>query len=221
MFRRIEPEIELDALEAYALWAPTYPPEAHNALMKLEEAAMLELLPEVKGQTVLDLACGSGRYLAILIERGAGRVVGVDLSPQMLKRARTISPNLALADLRALPFASASFEVIVCGLAVGHLEDLHQAIREMGRILRPDGVVLYSDFHPFGSLAGWKRSFRASDGHKYAVRYHTHLYADHHAACCAAGLRIEEVREPRINFEHQWRGCPAAMVVRARKKTSG
>ncbi len=217
MFRKVEPEIELDALEAYALWASTYPPQAHNALMKLEEAAMLELLPEVVGQTALDLACGSGRYLAILIERGAGRVVGVDLSPQMLKRAQVISSHLAQADLRALPFAPASFEAIVCGLAVGHVAELHQAISEMGRVLKPNGVVVYSDFHPFGSLVGWKRTFRAADGRKYAARYHPHLYADHHAACCAAGLMIEEVREPRINFEHRWRGCPAAIVIRARK----
>ncbi|MDZ7343295.1 MAG: hypothetical protein ONA90_02150, partial [candidate division KSB1 bacterium] len=63
----------------------------------------------------------------------------------------------------------------------------------------------------------WKRTFRAANGRQYAVRHYTHLYADHHAACRAAGLAIEEVREPRIDFAHKWRGYPAVMVIRARK----
>jgi malonyl-CoA O-methyltransferase len=209
--------IELEAREAYMLWAATYSPGAHNPLMALEQRAVVELLPDLAGKVVLDLACGSGRYLDIIINRGASRVVGLDFSPHMLVRARNNACKLVQADLRWLPLSNSSFAVALCGLAVGHIDDLRSVMVEVGRVLAPDGIVIYSDFHPFGSLIGWKRTFRAQNGRQYAVRHFTHLYADHHAACRAAGLVIEDVREPVIDFEHEWRGYPAALVIRARK----
>jgi malonyl-CoA O-methyltransferase len=211
------PLIELEAKQAYAMWASTYFPQAHNPLMEIEQRAMLELLPEVAGKVALDLACGSGRYLAALIDRGASRAIGLDFSPNMLARAKMNSGYLVQADLRQLPLANASFDVVVCGLAVGHVDDLRGVIAEVGRVLIAGGVVVYSDFHPFGALIGWKRTFRAQNGREYVVRHYPHLYADHHAACRAAGLIVEEVREPRIDFEHKWRGHPAVIVIRARK----
>ena len=49
---------------AYALWAASYPPHAHNPLMLAEERAMLALLPgDLRGRALLDAGCGSGRYL--------------------------------------------------------------------------------------------------------------------------------------------------------------
>ncbi|MGH2520935.1 MAG: class I SAM-dependent methyltransferase [Anaerolineales bacterium] len=209
--------VELSVTQAYARWASTYPPEAHNPFMQMEQRAVLELLPDVAGRAALDLACGSGRYLAHLTRRGAARAVGLDLSLPMLMRARPTTSSLAQADLCALPLPLSSFDVIVCALAVGHVPDLGLALTEMSRVLAPGGGVVYSDFHPFGSLAGWRRTFRADDGREFAVRHHVHLYADHLAACRAAGLTIEDVREPRVDFEHEWRGYPAALIIRARK----
>src|SRR5204862_7747374 len=74
---------------AYALWAASYPPHAHNPLMLAEERAMLALLPaDLRGRAVLDAGCGSGRYLLHALRRGARRALGVDLSAEMLARAR-------------------------------------------------------------------------------------------------------------------------------------
>jgi malonyl-CoA O-methyltransferase len=117
----------------------------------------------------------------------------------------------------ALPLAAASLDVVVCGLAVGHLPDLGPALGEMARVLRPGGVLVYSDFHPCGHLLGWKRAFRAG-AREYVVRHHPHLYADHQAACRAAGLTIEALREPCAVDDagrRAWGDTPAALVVRA------
>jgi malonyl-CoA O-methyltransferase len=74
--------------EAYALWASSYPAHAHNPVMQAEQRAMLALMPaELHGQAVLDVGCGSGRYMLHALQRGAARVIGVDLSPQMLAHA--------------------------------------------------------------------------------------------------------------------------------------
>lgn len=209
--------MQLNASEAYARWAPTYHAQAHTPLMRLEEPAVLALLPDVAGQAVLDLACGSGRYCAKLLERRARCAIGCDLSFVMLTQARRKASHLVQSDLCALPFATDSFAVVVSGLAVGHVEDLRLALAEVARVLIPGGVFVYSDFHPLGALLGWKRTFHGRDGYEYEVRHFTHLYSDHHAACRGAGLVIEDVREPRIDFAHPQRGAPAALVIRARK----
>jgi malonyl-CoA O-methyltransferase len=214
--RRAEP-VELDVLSAYAQWAAAYAPEAHNPLMQLEEQAVRELLPPVVGRRLLDLACGSGRYLRQLAAGESGQALGVDFSRPMLARAASLGRPLVQADLLGLPLAAGSFDLIVCGLAVGHVADLTGCLSEMGRVLDRGGVLVYSDFHPFGALLGWKRTFRAANGDEYAARHHVHLYQAHQAACQAAGLNIDAVREPLIDIDHPYRGYPAVLVIRAVK----
>ena len=208
---------ELDPVDAYALWADSYPPEAHNPLMELEQNAMLELLPDLKNKIVLDLACGSGRYILKAREKGASLIYGLDFSPAMLSRARRISNQLVRGSMLSIPFESSSIDAVICGLAVGHVENLAPVVHEMGRVLRPGGHVIYSDTHPFGKLAGWKRRFHTIRGEVYTVKHYFHLYADHHTACRLSGLVIEEIREPLIEGDHPWAGCPAALAIRARK----
>jgi malonyl-CoA O-methyltransferase len=216
-FRRRSKPVEMEVLDAYAQWAAAYSPEAHNPLMALEEQAMLALLPPLAGQRALDLACGSGRYLRRFSDAQPARTLGLDLSPAMLARAAALGQPLAQADLLHLPLATESWDVAVCGLAVGHVAALASVLGEIGRVLAPGGSVVYSDLHPFGALAGWKRSFRGRDGREYSARHHIHLYADHFAACESAGLSITAVREPRIDFEHPYRGYPAVLIIRAGK----
>jgi malonyl-CoA O-methyltransferase len=225
-FRRAR---ELDVLSGYAEWSRNYPPYAHNALMRAEEKTMLDLMPDVRGLTALDLACGSGRYARILAERGAAPVIGIDLSAEMLSHAQKQIGFLARADMLALPFVDSFFDVAVCGLALGHVRDLGCAMACAARALKPRGVLVYSDFHPLGYLAGWRREFNGRDGRRYSIEHYAHLYADHDAACRAAGLKIAAVREPIIGRDitekfpgsaqiyEKWTGWPAVLVIRAEK----
>lgn len=209
--------MELNPLDAYALWAEHYPPEAHNSLMKIEEQAMTDLLPDLKNKVVLDLACGSGRYILKANQQGASIVYGLDFSLPMLSHARDVSDSLVLGDMIALPFESDSIDVVICGLSIGHVPDLMPAYREISRILSPNGFMLCSDIHPFGKLAGWKRQFTASNGLEYSVEHHFHLYKDHHIACTSNQMIIEDMREPVIDGKHQWEGVPVILAIRARK----
>lgn len=198
-----EPQL-LDPLAAYALWAADYPPCAHNALMRAEERAMLSLLPaDLRGRNVLDAGCGSGRYILHARRRGTRRVLGVDLSPQMLVRARAESANaegvrLLRAGLEALPLRDGWADVTLCGLTLGHLESLQAPLAELCRVTRPGGLLLCSDFHPIAHALGWQRTFKV-DGQKYAVRHTPFYYADWHRACQALNLRIQEVLEPGLD----------------------
>jgi malonyl-CoA O-methyltransferase len=208
----------LDARDAYARWAPAYPPHAHNKLMELEARVVLALLPDVVGLTVLDLGCGSGRYARLLAQRGAARVIGVDQSADMLARAREVVHLLVRADARALPLADASIDVVVSGLMMADLADLDAVVASAARVLRPGGCLIYSDLHPRSGRAGWVRAFAGPDGGTYAVRHHVHRLTDHLVACRRAGLEPESLAEPPIDFDHPDKGRPAAIVVRARRR---
>jgi malonyl-CoA O-methyltransferase len=203
---------ELPVRDAYARWAAAYPPEPHNRFMEVEQAALLELLPDLRGARVLDLACGTGRYARIARERGASAAVGLDVSVEMLRRARGVTASVALADLAALPLRSGAFDVIVCGLAVGHLPQLGSAFLEMGRVLRRGGTLVYSDFHPLAHRLERRRTFEV-DGRRFAVEHHAHPIATHHDVARAAGLEVETVHEAGKTDD----GLPAVLVIRAHK----
>jgi malonyl-CoA O-methyltransferase len=203
----------LEVGEAYARWAPTYPREPANEMMRLDQRSVLRLLPDLRGLRVLDVGCGAGRYLGLLAERGAARVVGIDPEPAMLARA---GAPVVCAGLPRLPVAPAAFDVVVCALVVGHLPDLPGALAELGRVLRPGGTLVYSDVHPAGAALGWRRTFRAGDGREYAVRHVVHPRSAHDAACAAAGLAIDAVAEPKADVPGHHGRVPALLVVRAR-----
>jgi malonyl-CoA O-methyltransferase len=224
----------LEPREAYALWATSYPAHAHNPVMRAEERAMLGLMPDaLHGQAVLDVGCGSGRYMLHALRRGAARVTGVDLSPHMLARAGTelaalhadAPVALVQGSLVALPLPDARADLTVCGLVVGHLDDLEQALAELRRVTRPGGTLLCSDVHPIGHALGWRRDFK-SGGLSYAVQHTRHLYSHWHAACAGLGLRIEQVLEPMLDpadvpagahFDRMALEVPVALVFQLRR----
>lgn len=187
----------LSSLSAYERWAVSYPPHAHNALMELEQTTLLSLLPPLAGQTILDLACGTGRYALLVHERGAGLVVGVDNSAAMLTAAPS-SFNRAQATTEAIPLATNSIDGVICGLALGHLPHIQSSIREIGRILKPGGWALISDVHPAVVLKGAQRTFTAPDGKVYAVEHHVHRADVYASAAKLAGLIVDSVHEPSL-----------------------
>lgn len=221
-YRKEKELIPIDVENGYALWANSYPPRAHNFFMEAEEDAMLKLFPSLDGLTCLDLACGSGRYLLHQKKQQATQIFGTDRSREMLLKAKEACPTVELSrsNFLHLPFLTQSFDFVTCGLAVGHVENLKQVMREISRILVAGGVVVYSDMHPFGALVGWNRDFIAADGKTYSLEHHIHLYSEHVQACREAGLTIDAVLEPLsgLRGDPQYSHFPLVLVIRAVKQ---
>ncbi len=152
----------VSVIEGYELWARTYDRDP-NPLLALEERELEPLLPNLKGKTVIDVACGTGRWLAKLLSKGASSGSGLDWSSQMLARASTkplVSGRLVKGNCVALPFRNAVADLVVCSFAVGHIPDLIALAREIARISRQPADLFLTDFHPLGYERGWRCAFR-------------------------------------------------------------
>ena len=212
--------------EAYRLWAPSYGPE--NAVSHLEKALVAELGPAPQGLRLLDAGCGTGRRLAAT---GAAFAAGIDLSPEMLAEGRR-DPALAgielvEGDVRALPIADGSFDLVWCRLVIGHLPELGSAYAELGRVLVPRAAVIVTDFHPEACAAGHRRTFRVGGGPIHEVVHYLHPAEAHIDAAQRAGLalraRSDAVIGPdvrgyyeaagRLGLYHEHCGLPVVLAL--------
>jgi SAM-dependent methyltransferase len=105
---------------------------------------------------VLELGCGTGFWLSLLLERGL-RVDGLDPSSGMLERAATRAPGarLSLGHAEALPFANDIFDRVCAINAFHHFEDKARALREAARVLRPGGRFFSVGLDPAVGLDDW------------------------------------------------------------------
>jgi SAM-dependent methyltransferase len=111
-----------------------------------------------RGKLVLDVACGRGYGTALLLQSGARRVIGVDISEQELDIARrNVTSNgidFIQADASGLPFKDGSFQIIVSFETLEHLSGSDEFLAEVVRNLSPSGVFILSTpnrrvFSPF------------------------------------------------------------------------
>lgn len=146
------------ALEAYEALAESYASKIdtkpHNAYY--DRPATLSLLPDVQGMQVLDLGCGPGVYTEWLIEHGA-QVTALDASPSMLRMAKErVGENARFvqADFGQplSMFEDGSFDLIVSALALHYVEDWYALFKELYRILRSPGTLVFSGDHPCDPL---------------------------------------------------------------------
>ena len=100
---------------------------------------------------VLDVACGTGQ-VALAFAAVAKQVTGVDLTPAMIERARSLQREMDVANVRwmvgdvnCLPFEDAAFSVVTCRYAFHHMLDPAGVAAEMTRVCAPGGVVALVD----------------------------------------------------------------------------
>jgi ubiquinone/menaquinone biosynthesis C-methylase UbiE len=148
--------------EGYERWAENYD-QTPNPLLALEERYLGKVLSDVAGSNVLDLGCGTGRWLTGLLARGAGTVVGIDLSAAMLKVARGtagIRNRLVLADCLQLPFRASVFDFVLSSFVLNHIQHLDSMARELARTMKWRGRLLICEMHPEAYARGWRPGFR-------------------------------------------------------------
>jgi demethylmenaquinone methyltransferase/2-methoxy-6-polyprenyl-1,4-benzoquinol methylase len=114
---------------------------------------LIDLAAPRQAARALDLATGTGDIAFALAARGA-RVVGLDITSRMIELARAkpvrengSRPAFLVGDMLALPFPSASFDIVTTGYGLRNVPNLTMAIQEIERVLSPGGQLLSLDFN--------------------------------------------------------------------------
>jgi ubiquinone/menaquinone biosynthesis C-methylase UbiE/cytosine/adenosine deaminase-related metal-dependent hydrolase len=186
-------------------WAQVYDSQS-NPLLLLEERIATPVLPPVSGGNVLDVGCGTGRWLTHLEALNPASLTGIDCSTTMLERAREkVRPTTKLlqGDCSALPGEDASYTFVRASFLLSYLEDLEAFARECARIIRPGGWMLISDMHPATAAErGWTRSFQV-DGATLEIAAHSRSLAEIIAIFQQNGFEVRALIEPAFEEPEQ------------------
>jgi SAM-dependent methyltransferase len=193
-----------------------------------EEAA--QLLGPVRGKRVLEVGCGAAQCSRWLVGQGAN-VVAFDISVEQLRIAQTLDARTGTAvrtvaaDATALPYADATFDIVCSAFgALPFVADAGTALREIARVLRPGGLLVFSVTHPFRwtmpddpTAAGLRITHSYFDRTPYVEvdEAGRSVYAEHHRTTgdwirelTSAGLVVDDLLEPEWPAGHDqvWGG---------------
>jgi 2-polyprenyl-3-methyl-5-hydroxy-6-metoxy-1,4-benzoquinol methylase len=126
---------------------------------------VLDMEPNFKGKTILDIGCGFGRLSLLCALKGAKQVVAIDLSDPLIQSLERTISLLKLSNIEThrmdaenLEFKSNTFDIVYCCEVIEHLPSPKKALSAIKSVLKPDGVLLLST--PNGlNIAGFKQAF--------------------------------------------------------------
>ena len=190
--------------DGYGDWSGHYEQTVHDEM----DIALFERVRSVEWDSVraaADLACGTGRIGAWLRAHAVREIDGVDLTPEMLERARerNIYRSLRVADVGETGLNSRSYDLVTQSLADEHLAELSPLYNETSRLLRGSGHFVIVGYHPHFLLSGVPTHFhRSSDDEPVTIRSYVHMFSDHVLGATAAGFTLVEMHERLV--DDQW-----------------
>ena len=147
-------QIDIDAFRSFERHAHDRIAASYDDLFSaVTERAIAPLLDAAQvraGMRLLDVAAGPGRLTSAAAARGA-IATGCDLAPAMVDLARRLHPSIRLDEASAdvLPYATGSFDALVCAFGVGHFPDPEGVMTEFARVVAPGGFAALSWWEAF------------------------------------------------------------------------
>jgi ubiquinone/menaquinone biosynthesis C-methylase UbiE len=160
--------IEKDSAEAYDLWATAYDNQPGNLMLDLDRIIFNTLFGHVtlEGRSVADIGCGTGRHWEKILGKKPSRLTGFDVSPGMLDKLKQKFPGaeaILITDDSLPTVPGGTYATIISTLTVAHIKDIETALLAWIRILKDDGEIIITDFHPQLLAGGGKRTFSYND----------------------------------------------------------
>lgn len=186
--------------QGYAAWSGSYEDTVLD-LMDIRLLGRLSAVDWTRAGRAVDLACGTGRIGAWLSRAGVRRIDGIDLTPEMLARAREkgVYDRLEQGDLRQTGFESGAYDLAVEVLADEHLPELGPLYTEAARLLSPSGRFVLVGYHPHFVMLGIPTHYDDEAGRSTAIETHLHLMSCHVRAAHDSGFRLAEMVEGLVD----------------------
>jgi len=157
----------MDTRQAYNDWAAQYDTNL-NRTRDLEARSLRVTLKDLPFETCLEIGCGTGKNTVWLIEK-AGQITAVDLSEEMLAKARAkiTAPSVTFvqADITAdWTFRDKLYDLVTFSLVLEHIADLSAIFSKVAASLKAGGYVYIGELHPYKQYAGSKARFETPAG---------------------------------------------------------
>jgi len=169
---------DTDARYAYDMWSLKYDEQPNNLMLALDEALFTELIANVSfhNKIVADVGCGTGRHWQKIYAQQPSKIIGYDVSEGMLNVLKRKNPKaetyiLETNRLEGLP--DNSCDIIISTLAIAHIKNIGDAFSEWARVLKPDGHIIITDYHPGALVKGGNRTFEHA-GKQIAIKNYVH-----------------------------------------------
>ena len=217
----------------WVLWARK---PGHDSYWRFHRDRFLDLVP-APGRLTIDVGCGEGRVTRDLKELGH-RAAGLDTSETMIAAAREADPSgeYLVANAAELPFADGHADLAVAFMSLMDVDDMAAAVRELARVLEPDGTLALAVVHPINSAQDVDRQhpedrlvltenyfdrrrysdFLERDDVKMTFESRHYTLQDYFDALLGAGFKIEALREIGDPQHPRWSRYPLFLHVLAR-----
>jgi cytosine/adenosine deaminase-related metal-dependent hydrolase/ubiquinone/menaquinone biosynthesis C-methylase UbiE len=218
-------------------WARVYDAQS-NPLLLLEERKATPLLPSLRGGNVLDVGCGTGRWLTHLETLHPASLMGIDFSRAMLECARRkvlATTKLEHGHSSVLPGENAWYNLVTASFLLSYVKDLQAFAFECARVVRPGGWLLFSDMHPVTAAErSWNRSFHI-DGRTVDIAIYSRSLPEIIATFEQNGFEVGALIEPgfeepeQVVFEdagklaeyEELAGVAAIYILKLQKRLAG
>ncbi|TYS67714.1 class I SAM-dependent methyltransferase [Sutcliffiella horikoshii] len=197
-----------------------------NANVFIEQPAIKSLIPCLEGKSVLDLGCGDGHFSKFCIENGAKNVIGVDISKNMIERAKKLyqddNLNFMCLPMEDMVLTNQRFDLIISSLSIHYIEDYSAMIQKINKLLKSNGKFIFSTEHPIATARKGSNHWIKTDNNKShwaldnyqeeGIRVHNWFVEDrvviYHRTVATLintliehGLSIDKIIEPQATLE--------------------
>ncbi len=187
----------MDVKQAYNIWANQYDTN-NNKTRDLEALSLRTTLADFEFENCLEIGCGTGKNTEYLLTKSK-HVIAVDLSDEMLKKARlkitAANVQFIQADITAeWTFVKKHFDLVTFSLVLEHIENLNGIFKKVSDIISSKGLVYIGELHPFKQYTGTKARFDTEAGQQIVTCFN-HNLSDFTLAAKQNGFEIMDITE--------------------------
>ncbi len=193
----------LSPVEAYRIWSESYDSEKDNLMLYYDDIILRKLIYEtnLKSKVILDYGCGTGRHWKEFLKFEPAKIIGCDISPEMLVKLKSkyVNAEVHLISNNMLSFLENNCcDVLISTLVIAHIKNVEELFVEWNRVLKNSGSIIITDFHPDLLSSGGARTFQTSNG-VITIENYVHSVSEIERSMSSFGFKTIDLIEKKID----------------------